>query len=519
MEQDGREVPGTGVARSQNVAYVIPHNWTSIAQFLEPLVQRIDDASHDIQLIVITSDAELAAATAAAAVKLLEGRPIDIVAATTPRRAARLIRARSPQIVAGAPDTLIELVRSASIKLDAIRMVCIAWADELVTLGALPSLETLMSELPKDSARTVVTAELTAEVEELLERYARRARRVVSPVAEDDLPVSLDYVSVSPQTRLTTLRRVLDALDPASGVVFVRDANSSIEVNDLLIALGYRGPDATVKIAPAAPPGTELVVLFDLPATRAELREATSAASRSVALIQPRQLASLRSLAAGGIVKPLTLEEPGMRARDRDARLRSDLRAVLAQGQFGRELMAVEQMLGEYDGVEIAAAAVQLLERERAERASAVARSAVAAPSTRETGGMVRLFVTIGSRDNARPGDLVGAIANTAGITSAEVGKIDVRESHSIVEVATSVADTVIETVTGTTIKGRRVIVRREREGGGKREGARGTREGGRRAPGRGRPGREPGREPRGERRPTTERERPQFPPRGEDRE
>ena len=64
----------------------MPHDWASIAQFLEPLVQRIDDASHDIQLIVITSDAELAAATAAAAVKLTgRSRPIDIVAATTPR--------------------------------------------------------------------------------------------------------------------------------------------------------------------------------------------------------------------------------------------------------------------------------------------------------------------------------------------------------------------------------------------------------------------------------------------------
>ena len=105
---------------------------------------------------------------------------------------------------------------------------------------------------------------------------------------------------------------------------------------------------------------------------------------------------------------------------------------------------------------------------------------------------MVRLFLTIGSRDNVRPGDLVGAIANTAGITSAEVGKIDMRESHSIVEVASDVADTVIETVTGTTIKGRRVVVRRDEKdaGSGRRDGGR---DGGRRARGRGRPGRATG--------------------------
>ena len=41
---------------------------------------------------------------------------------------------------------------------------------------------------------------------------------------------------------------------------------------------------------------------------------------------------------------------------------------------------------------------------------------------------MVRLFVTVGARDNVRPADLVGAIANRAGVASSEIGKVDVRE-------------------------------------------------------------------------------------------
>ena len=49
---------------------------------------------------------------------------------------------------------------------------------------------------------------------------------------------------------------------------------------------------------------------------------------------------------------------------------------------------------------------------------------------------MTRLFISVGSRDNVRPGDLVGAIANQAGVTSASIGKVDVRESHSVVEVS-----------------------------------------------------------------------------------
>jgi ATP-dependent RNA helicase DeaD len=77
---------------------------------------------------------------------------------------------------------------------------------------------------------------------------------------------------------------------------------------------------------------------------------------------------------------------------------------------------------------------------------------------------MVRLFITVGSRDNVRPGDLVGAITNSAGITGSEVGKVDVRESHSTVEVAQAVADVVVEKLTGTMIKGRRAIARVDKE-------------------------------------------------------
>jgi len=529
VEQDGRDLPGAGVSRSQNSAFVMPHDWASIAQFLAPLLQRVDDAQREIQLVVVTSDAETATATAAAAVKLTEGRAVGVVGATSARRAARLIKAMPPHVLAATPDTLVELLRSAALKLDAVRVVCVAWADELITSGALPSLEALMAELPKESARTIVTSELTPAVEELLERYARRARRVVSPATEGDQPVDLEYVSVSPQTRLSTLRRVLDEVDPQSCVVFVRDGDSTVAVNGLLDSLGYRGAGATVRTGMAASPGTDLVILFDLPASREELHDAAIAATRRIALVQPRQLASIRLMAAGGAVKSLTLGESGARARGHDARLRAELRGLLAQGQFGRELLALEELLDEFDGVEIAAAAVQLLERERTAHAAAMASHAAASPGAareRPTGGMTRLFMTIGSRDNARPGDLVGAIANTAGITSNEVGKIEMRESHSIVEIANEVADSVIERVTGATIKGRRVIVRRDEERG-KREGGGG---GGGRDRDRGdrpaRPPRDRGargdrgpREPRSDRRPPAGRARPARFPRNEDRE
>ena len=470
MDQVTR-VPAT-VGRSQNAVFVMPHDWTSIAQFLSPLVERIDEKSRDLQLIVIASDAEVAAAVTAAAVKLIDGRDIGIVAATSARRAARLIRLKPAQVIAGAPDTLVELLKSASLKLDTVRTACIAWADEMISTDDVALLETIMTEVPKEAARTVVTAELNPQVEELLERYARRAPRVAAPASEDDVATSLEYVAISSATRLTALRRLLDDVDPQSAIVFTRDENSDVEVRDLLRALGYSGSGAAIRTGKSAAPGTDLVVLFDLPASREELREATSSAKRSIALIQPRQLSSLRAL-AGGALKSITLPESADRARTRETKMREALRAILGSGQFGRELLALEPLLDEYDGIEIAAAALQLLEKERAERAVASTSAAASpAPRAREGVAMVPLFVNVGSRDGARPADIVGSIASQPGLSGTDIGRVDVRESHTVVEVAASVADTVIEKLTGSTIRGRRAIARRD-EGRPRREGGR----------------------------------------------
>ncbi len=467
MEQVGRE--SAAVSRGQNVVYVMPHDWASIAQFLGPMLERVDATSRDVQLLLVSSDIELAAALAASTVKLTDGRDIDVIAATSLRRATRLMRVLPAQVIAATPETLLDLIRGAVLKLDAVKMIAIAWLDELVVGGSTAALESVMAEVPKDAARTVVTAELSPTVEELLERYARRARRVLSATGDVGLPMQVEYVTTAADSRLATLRRTLDELDPASAVVFVRDRESDARVRDLLRSLGYSREGSTVRVGLTAPPGTDLVVLFDVPASREELREAAGAASRVVALIQPRQVSSLRALAVDGVLKPLVLRESADRARERDARMLAELRARLQEGHFGRELIALEPLLEAYDGIEIAAAALQLLEQERVRSATAAAASTAAAgaPSSareRGSGPMTRLFVNVGARDNARPGDLVGAITNQGGITSADVGKVDVRESHSIVEVSPSVADGVIERVTGTTIRGRRAVLRRDEE-------------------------------------------------------
>jgi ATP-dependent RNA helicase DeaD len=72
------------------------------------------------------------------------------------------------------------------------------------------------------------------------------------------------------------------------------------------------------------------------------------------------------------------------------------------------------------------------------------------------------LFIGAGRLDSLRPGDLVGAIANEAGIDGEAIGAIKIADRFALVEVPEEFAEIVIQALRNTQIRGRRVTVRRD---------------------------------------------------------
>ena len=71
----------------------------------------------------------------------------------------------------------------------------------------------------------------------------------------------------------------------------------------------------------------------------------------------------------------------------------------------------------------------------------------------------VRLFIGIGQRDGVRPADIVGAVTGEARIAGEQIGRIEVRDTFTVVEVDSSVAERVIRALNGTTMRGRSLRV------------------------------------------------------------
>jgi ATP-dependent RNA helicase DeaD len=291
--------------------------------------------------------------------------------------------------------------------------------------------------------------------------------------------------------------------------VFTRSDRTARDLRDLLESLGYAGDDEGVRVTRGAPViEADTLILLDLP-TPEELSTLLGGATPAVvAIVQPRQVVALRALAGGAPVTPLGGARPAAQARARVASVRAELRDLLAAGVPAHEMLALEPLLEEYDGAEIAAAALRLLEREREAARQRQTAAAAATTSAASPAAWTRVFVGAGARDRITAGDLVGAIANTAGISREQIGRIELRDTHALVDIASAEAEKVVGALSGTSIKGRRAVARIDR---GREGGARAPR-GGRDDRGRGARGRDDrgsrGPRPRGDierRRPPTD--------------
>jgi ATP-dependent RNA helicase DeaD len=480
LEEVGEHTSGQ-VGRNQNLVYTLPHTTESIAEFLTPALARVDLSAGGTQVVVVTRDAETALAISETGLRLAGPAGIEVVPITSAARAGRIFKTRPVLAVAGTPAELLALVRSSLLKLDTVRTIVLAWADDILDEGpeVVNALEGVLGEL-SEAGRIIVARKLTPVVENLAERYARRARRVgVADTEAPQIPANYEmpiikYVTVAGSARASALRRLLDDLDPPSAMIVARDEDAAAEAARILRTLGYHEDDESITVTRGyvgnAP--THTVIFYQPPVTPGELQRITQAKPVQVVVVAaPGEVPWLKELTSGRLA-PLNFHGPERRAHDREEAVRQELRVVLARGVPAREVISLEPLLREFDGTELAAAALHVLERERAQRRLAETNQAPAARPKPADGarprgaaaGMTRLFMTVGTRDGVKVGDLMGIIAGEGGIAGDRVGKIDLQESHALVEVAEADAAGVITRVNGSMIKGRRVVVRGERD-------------------------------------------------------
>lgn len=462
----------------------------------EDAAERVEDEAGGTRVLVLVATPEVAEHTALSLVPYAHAVELAVTASgpgwgTAPGDA---------DVLVATPGQVMDSVRTSGVKLDAVEAVVVDGASDIEALGGWEALETIFDNVPRTSQRVIVTAETTPGVQDLVDRRVKRAIRYPTQPAVVDAGAEpaqttgvVGYVPVSEREKVNTVARLLggDRDGDAPPVLVCRTDERAAQVAEALALRGFlvgEPDDEEAQVAVvgsagalegAAAAGT--VISFDVPGDDETLRARHGGEHTGFILVQPKELPHLREIArrAGLDARPAGITGEQGAQGDELRRFRGELRRALREEDIGAQMLVLEPLFEDFTAAEVAAAAAALLRRrpraEAAEAAPAPApqqRGAVRAPARESTAGsaptaIARLFVGVGERDGVRAGDLMGAIAGEADIPGSSVGRIDIRDTFSIVEVPADAAQKVIDAVNGTTIKGRSVRVDYDRGGAG----------------------------------------------------
>ncbi len=407
------------------------------------------------------------------------------------------------------PEQALAAVRASELKLDSVVVLVVEDVAGIEALGGLPTTETLLDHLPRDAQRVILGSAFSRAVADMIDRRVKRALRYPAEPAVTEATEQppeqgrVGYVLIPNAERLDVLARIIAEAEEARPVVFFRSDERAAEIAEALAMRGFvagEPGDAAVDIGIAEAGATrdELMeqvdgalgptISFDVPPDEQTLADRHTADADAIVLIGPRELAHLREIARrahfGLRPLPIPVETGATAIRT----FRDELRRTIQEGDLGGQMLLLAPLFEEFSAAEVAAAASSLLRQrqpaqapaEAAQHTSGRVTPAAASPAVevgRAPATWARLYVGVGERDGVRPGDLVGAIAGESNLPGSRVGRIDIRDTFSIVEVQAEVAESVIRSVNGISIKGRSVRVDYDRGGerGRKATGAPGS--------------------------------------------
>lgn len=429
------------------------------------LLERLPPESDEPLILVLTATPDSAdrLAEAVARFTLTTGHRVAALAGSWvfPERA---------HVLFGTPADVAGAAARSSLSLSSVSAVVVDQAQLIESLGDLADVERVLDYVDAGAQRILSALPTTPATLDLVERHVKRS--VTIPAATEDSSPKRGQVRfrIVPEPREEGALGVVAELLAEGArhvLVFTRSEDRAADVGDFMTLHGFRagapgeedapvwlGVDALEARGTAKGVDGLVVVSCDAPTDTDELDRRHAIADNGVIVVVARELAHVKRL--GKMAGYETVPLPPKPAEDsRILQLRAMVERAIAEQDVAPYLLALEPLFEVHDPAEVAAAAVALLRSRPA--GVPVAEAPRVADDPGATPAWAKLFVGVGERDGLRPGDLLGAITGETGVPGDSVGRIDIKESHSLVEVHDAVARQVIRAINGTTIKGRSV--------------------------------------------------------------
>ena len=489
------------------------------AAFGIPLLQKVDPKSKKLQAIILCPTRELAIQVSEEIRRLAKYmHGVKVLPIYGGQEIGRQIRSLKDgiQVIIGTPGRVMDHMRRKTLKLEHVHTVVLDEADEMLNMGFLEDMETILSELPEERQTVMFSATMPPTIAEIAKKFQKDPEIVKVVKKELTVPkVTQYYYEVKPKTKVEVMCRLLDMYDPKLSIVF---CNTKRQVDDLVQELQGRGyfaeglhgdlkqmqrdrvmnsfrngrTDILIATDVAARgidvDDVEAVFNYDIPQddeyyvhrigrTGRAGREGKAfslVVGREVYKLReiqrycktkiiPQPIPSLNDVTSIKVEKIMDSVEEIIRDSDLDKIINIVEKRVLEEDYTTLDLAAalLKMSMGDdYEDISVERTPLRSLdELEDYERGARNRNNGRGARSGSRGGSenVARLFINIGKNQGIKPGDILGAIAGESGMPGRMVGSIDMFDKYTFVEVPREQADVVLQAMKDVKIKGKNV--------------------------------------------------------------
>lgn len=486
------------------------------AAFGIPLLERINPEDRRLQALILCPTRELAIQVSEEFRKLLKykdnirvlpiygGQPID-------RQIAAL--RKGTQVVIGTPGRVMDHMRRRTIKAETVQMMVLDEADEMLDMGFREDIETILVKIPEEHQTLLFSATLSPEILDITKRFQRNPEFIKIVRKELTVPnIEQYYFDVKEKTKLDALCRIIDVYDPKLAMVF---CNTKKRVDNLVEMLQGRGyfaeglhgdlkqaqrdkvmqkfRNGTIEILVATDVAArgidvddiDVVFNYDVPQDeeyyvhRIGRTGRAGKAGKAFTFCVGKEIYKLRDIMRYTKTKIQQQKLPTLSdVEEMKTNIYLEkIKGIIEEGHLTKYIHLVDRLMEEdYTSIDIAAALLKdHLSDVNADDIDAL--DDINLGGTELYGGegekMVRLFINAGKKSKIRAKDIVGAIANEAGIPGKTLGEIAIFDEYTFVDVPNEFVRDILHGMKHAKIKGKRVhieIAKKEKTYGKKRK-------------------------------------------------
>ena len=391
---------------------------------------------------------------------------------------------RGAHVVVGTPGRVMDHLKRGTLDLGTVRTIVLDEADEMLQMGFVDDIDWILEQSAAERQVVLFSATMPEPIRRIAQKHLRDPQEVtIRGRTSTATSIRQRYWVVSGLHKLDALTRILEAEPFDAMLVFARTKQSTVELAERLEARGFaaaalngdmqqkdrertiarlKGGQLDILVATdVAARGLDVerighVVNYDVPydtesyVHRIGRTGRAGRAGEAILFITPRERNMLRYIerATRQPIEPMELPSIADVNEQRLVRFRDRITAALATGEADSFRTLIEEYEREHDvpALEIAAALASLLQggsplllKERE-----TVREDVPPERTERTprrGAEDRLRdedtetyrIQVGYVHGVKPGNIVGAIANVAGLEGRQIGHVDIREDHTYV--------------------------------------------------------------------------------------